>query len=275
MKKYKKAIITGGTNGLGFEMAKILLQNNYAVYIVGRKFDNFSNLKKNYKNKISFFYCDLSEHRHVKELIKSLGKISNVNLLINNVGGVFFDRKENENGFEKSLYLNYICHFLITKSILPNLIKNNLIINVGSNAYKYYNIDIKDLNNNNNYNFWKSYCRAKLLLLYRTFYLGESHKKKINCVYIHPGFLNTNFGNNNNFLFRLFWKILRLFYSFSPKLSAEIIYERIIKTQDYSRLNLKFFYIFNKKKDNNIRLNLNFSNKIYKKTILMIKKNKN
>jgi hypothetical protein len=77
---------------------------------------------------------------------------------------------------------------------------------------------------------------------------------------------------NNNFLFKLFWKILRLFYSFSPKLSADIIYKRIIKIEDYSRLNLKFFYIFNKKKDNKINLNLDFSKKIFENTTLLIKK---
>ena len=37
----KNCLITGGTSGLGIELAKVFLQNNYFVHIVGRNKEKF------------------------------------------------------------------------------------------------------------------------------------------------------------------------------------------------------------------------------------------
>ena len=47
------------------------------------------------------------------------------------------------------------------------------IINVASNAHKRYKLDINDLENRNNYNGWKAYCRSKLLNIFLLIHLKK------------------------------------------------------------------------------------------------------
>ena len=51
-----KALITGGTSGIGLAMAKELLKKNYEVILISRKEGDLDELKKEYPSeRISFF----------------------------------------------------------------------------------------------------------------------------------------------------------------------------------------------------------------------------
>lgn len=73
----QKVLITGGTKGIGFEVAKLFLDNYFEVYVLGRDFSNFD-LEK--AKKIEF---DLTDLRNIPTLIEETGEID---ILINNAG---------------------------------------------------------------------------------------------------------------------------------------------------------------------------------------------
>ncbi|MCR4699295.1 MAG: SDR family NAD(P)-dependent oxidoreductase, partial [Bacilli bacterium] len=57
-----KALITGGTSGIGLAMAKELLKKNYEVILISRKEGDLDELKNEYPSShITFWSYDLSK----------------------------------------------------------------------------------------------------------------------------------------------------------------------------------------------------------------------
>lgn len=80
----KTILITGGSEGLGLELAKILLAERAEVIICGRskeKLDNASQILAS--SKLRTFKCDVSDYNQVELLVKNIAKLD---VLINNAG---------------------------------------------------------------------------------------------------------------------------------------------------------------------------------------------
>jgi len=75
--KMTKAIIIGATSGIGKELARLLVNNNYTVGITGRRIKLLQNLKKESPNKYSIKSFDIKDtkniSKHLGELVKELG----------------------------------------------------------------------------------------------------------------------------------------------------------------------------------------------------------
>lgn len=77
-------VITGGTKGLGLNIAKFFLElNNYNVIVLGR---NKKNLNKLLLNKNFYFLkCDLSKYLEIKKIFNLIDrKFKHIDILINN-----------------------------------------------------------------------------------------------------------------------------------------------------------------------------------------------
>jgi short-subunit dehydrogenase len=72
----KKAIIIGGTSGIGKALAEILLADNYMVGVSGIERDDLTALKSAYPRQVIIRYIDCSKENcsaEIKELANSLG----------------------------------------------------------------------------------------------------------------------------------------------------------------------------------------------------------
>lgn len=72
----KKAIVIGGTSGIGKAFAELLLRNNYKVGLAGIERDNLSDLKRDYAEllEIKYFDCITEQaSERIPELVDSLG----------------------------------------------------------------------------------------------------------------------------------------------------------------------------------------------------------
>jgi short-subunit dehydrogenase len=73
----KKAIIIGATSGIGKELAKILIQNNYYVGITGRRSSLLADLKNENPDKYFVSTFDISDvaniPKHLEALVENLG----------------------------------------------------------------------------------------------------------------------------------------------------------------------------------------------------------
>ena len=242
-------LITGGTSGLGYRTAQVLgkeIKNKIILIGSNQQKGELSveNLIKVTSNEnISFMQYDLSSISEIKLLAEKL-KNTKIDILINNAGALFFSRKESVDKIEKTFALNHLSYFILTNLLLKyKVIKNGgRVVNVASGAHRGVKIDFNNLEMKTNYNGWISYKKSKLCNILFTKSLSELTKKNkitVNC--LHPGFVKTQFGKNNNGLANLAIKFLMNFFAISVEEGAETI---IFLATDNSVKNItgKYFY---------------------------------
>lgn len=87
-------IVTGGYSGVGFELTKLLYQNNCTVYIAGRRPEEASNAiraivegDKKSRGKLEFLLLDLADLSTIKKsAAEFLSKETRLDILWNNAG---------------------------------------------------------------------------------------------------------------------------------------------------------------------------------------------
>lgn len=140
--KNKKAIITGGSRGLGKATAIAFAQLGIDVAITGR---NEAKLNKTVSELkalgVNAFYevFDVGNHEEVKTGIKNIiSNLGTVDILVNNAGiAAFGTLNEMEPSlWENIIRTNVLGMYFVTKEVLPYLIDKNEgdIINVSSTA---------------------------------------------------------------------------------------------------------------------------------------------
>lgn len=122
----KTAIITGGARGIGFAIAKELVNQGVRVVICSRTRSDLQKALKalNRKNKAAFGkICDVSKFNDCKDLVKfAKEKLNNIDILVNNAGiygsiGAF--EKINVNDFRKTLEINLMGMVYCSNLIIP------------------------------------------------------------------------------------------------------------------------------------------------------------
>ena len=269
----KNIIVTGGTDGIGLALVKKLLAKEHSVYIVGKNAEKGNFVLNKIKNsRLEFFQCDLSEKREIKKLIETLNKISSIDILINNAGSVFDERELTNEGIEKTFALNHLSYMQLSLGLL-NKLENSIdprIVNVSSNAHKRYKIDIDDLENKNNYSGWKAYCQSKLLNIFFTYSFKNELNTKVNSNCLHPGFVNSNFGNNNKNFYRFLVNILKNLIAINvDKASLSPLYLSLDK--DLFGVNGKYFHKLNKKSSSGQSYDQDLAKKVWIKSLEYIK----
>ena len=269
----KNIIVTGGTDGIGLAIVNKLINEDHFIYIVGKDGLKGNKVLNSFKNSnLEFFQCDLSEKEEIKKLIKIFNNFTRIDVLINNAGAIFDNRILNSEGVEKTFALNHLSYFQLSLGLLDKL-ENSIdprIVNISSNAHKRYKLDINDLESENNYNGWKAYCRSKLLNLYFSYLFKKKLKTKVNSNCLHPGFVNSNFGNNNKNFYRFLINILKNLFAISPE-EASLSPLYLALNNDLKNTNGKYFYKLKEKKSSIDSYDIDLANKVWVKSLEYIK----
>ena len=273
-------LLTGGTSGLGYRTAQVLGKaNKNKIILIGSNQEkgelSVENLIKVTSNEnISFMQYDLSSISEIKLLAEKL-KNTKIDILINNAGALFFSRKESVDKIEKTFSLNHLSYFILTNLLLKyKVIKNGgRVVNVASGAHRGVKIDFNNLEMKTNYNGWISYKKSKLCNILFTKKMSELTKKNkitVNC--LHPGFVKTQFGKNNNGLATLAIKLLMNFFAISVEEGAETI---VFLATDNSVKNItgKYFYQCKIKEPSIFAQNQKDADLLWKKSMSIVKNN--
>lgn len=146
--KGKVAVVTGGTTGIGFEIAKAFIHNGASVIITGRDSERIANavvkLKKEIGNSENMFVCgevlDNTMTTQIEDRWKQiLSHIENkhIDILVNNAGVISkthfgkTDEKDYNLVMETNLKGTYFLSEIVSNYMIENGIKGN-ILNISS-----------------------------------------------------------------------------------------------------------------------------------------------
>ena len=138
----RTAVITGGAQGFGLDIAKKFLNFGAKVIIWDTDEKQLEIASKEINNSnLSYDQVDVSNFEQVNKTVLKITKSSNIDVLINNAGitgsnATVWDYDVSE--WNKVVEINLLGTFYCCKSIVPNMIKNNYgrIVNVASVAGK-------------------------------------------------------------------------------------------------------------------------------------------
>ncbi len=269
--KEKNIIVTGGTGGIGLALVKKLINKNNRIFIIGKNEDKGNKVVSDlFSYKIEFFKCDLSEKEEIKKFIKNISHLNKIDLLVNNAGALFLNRETNSDNVEKTFSLNHLSYFHMSLSLIDKL-KNSYepkIMNISSNAHKFYSLDLNDLENALNYNSWKAYCRSKLLNIYFTYEFNRKINNNVICNCIHPGFVDSDFGNVKKSFYRQGAKMIKKIFGISTERAAIPIYN--LCNDDTLKKSGQYFFKGIVKKSSNISYDKKIADFVWKESLKYI-----
>ncbi len=218
----KVVLITGGTSGIGKAAALTLASMGAEVVIVGRNRERGERAadeirRESGNEKVSLMVADLSVQADVRRLAEEFKeRYDRLDVLVNNAGLVQSKRTETPDGIETQLAINHLAPFLLT-NLLLDLLKASApsrIVTVSSDAHRWAKLDLDDLQSRKRYRGMQVYGTTKLANILFTRELAERLEGTgVTANAMHPGGVNTNFGNNQrgpmSLLFRAFKPFMR------------------------------------------------------------------
>ena len=225
----KRCIVTGATDGIGRVTARALAERGAEVVLVGRNAAKGAEVCKaihrsSRNNRVRFEQADLSSQAEIRALAERLSAGgAAIDVLVNNVGAIFTRRRESVDGIEMTFALNHLGYFLLTGLLLESLKAggSGRIVNVASEAHRSGRMDFDDPQATKRYRGWRAYSQSKLaniLFTYRLAALLEGTPVTANC--LHPGFVASNLGQNNGWLFATMLKVLMRFSAIDMEAGA-------------------------------------------------------
>jgi NAD(P)-dependent dehydrogenase (short-subunit alcohol dehydrogenase family) len=122
-----------------------------------------------------------------------------VDVLVNNAGATFAERRVTPEGLELTFALNHMAYFVLTEALREKLIASApaRIVSTASDAHQGASLDFDDLQSAKGYSGFKVYGRSKLANILFTRELSRrlaGTGVTANC--LHPGFVATRFGHS-------------------------------------------------------------------------------
>lgn len=201
----KTVLITGANTGIGKETAVDLARRGARVILACRDMDRANKAAEDVKKQsgndnVVVKKVDLASLQSVRQLAKDvLATEERLDILINNAGIMSCPKWQTEDGFEMQFGVNHLGHFLLTNCLLDLLKKSSpsRIVNVSSLAHERGQIYFDDINQEKDYQPWKSYGQSKLANVLFTRELAKRLQGTGVTTYsLHPGVIRTELGRH-------------------------------------------------------------------------------
>jgi NAD(P)-dependent dehydrogenase (short-subunit alcohol dehydrogenase family) len=194
----KTILVTGSTDGIGLETALELARSGHEVVLHGRNEEKVQRARDAIRHAapdavLHTAHADLADFDAVALMAQDLAaRLPRLDVLINNAGVYMTGRRISKEGFEMTLAVNYLAHFLLTVLLLPLLKKSSdpRVVTVSSIAHTRGRIDFDNLNGERHFDAYHAYANSKLA---DTLFASELARREpwLASNSLHPGVIDT------------------------------------------------------------------------------------
>lgn len=213
----KVTVVTGGSSGIGFEVARAAASLGSEVLIIARNEEMAIRARDRLRQldngpTVEFLPADLASQEQVRAVARALHqRFDHLDVLVNNAGSVFSIRTLTNDGVESTFAVNHLAPFLLTHLTydLLRAAPSARVVNVTTEVHSS-RLDFDNLQGERNYGFLSQYARSKLCLVLFTYELArrlEGSRITANCA--SPGPSRTHFGDNLTGAPALFPKVMK------------------------------------------------------------------
>ena len=191
----KRVIVTGATNGVGLGTARALVAAGAHVILAVRNTELGAQRAAELGGTTSVLRLDLADQASVRAFPALLADVcDDVDILINNAGGLTQHRAETVDGFETTIGTNFLGPFALTNLIADRV--RAQIVNVGSEAHKSAKLHLDDMHlRNQKWKVMGAYARSKLAVMLWGLELDRrlrAAKSPVVSQLTHPGWVASN-----------------------------------------------------------------------------------
>jgi len=217
-------LITGATTGIGHHTARALARSGARVLITGRDPKTGEHAaaaitRESGPGAVSYLRADHSTVGGNQDLADRVrAAVPRLDLLVNNVGGLYTTRWETPDGYEATLAMNFVGPYVLTAELVPLLRAGapSRCVNVVSAGFKMWHTDpFTDLHSTPRFVSGDAYAHAKLLnVLASLAWARRLTAGQITVNAVHPGLSWTRMTQSMSPQtipsMRLVWPMLRL-----------------------------------------------------------------
>ncbi len=198
----KVAIITGADGGMGFEETRAVAEAGYhtimACYCPRLAEDKCEQLKRETGNpNIEVIGIDLANLQTVRQFADTIkARFPRIHLLMNNAGTMETGRHITVDGLERTVSVNYVGPYLLTRLLLPQMESGARIVNMASCVYMIGTLQFPEFfEKGRKGSFWRIpvYSNTKLAMTLFSLDLARRVKDRgITVNAVDPGVVSTN-----------------------------------------------------------------------------------
>ena len=200
----KTVVATGATSGIGEQAVEALARQGARIVFVARDRARAEATL----GRLEAIAPGLAHRAHLADLslMRETARIGAtiaaeepvVDVLINNAGAVFSDRRVTAEGLERTFALNHMSYFILTARLLDRLKATPAarIVSTASHAHRGATLDFDDLQGEKQFNGLRAYQRSKLANILFTRELARrlaGTGVTANC--LHPGVVASRFAD--------------------------------------------------------------------------------
>ena len=209
----KTAVVTGANTGLGLETTRLLAAHGAAVVMACRSETKAEAAADRIRSavpgaRVATVPLDLASLASIREAASRIGSDHRqLDLLINNAGGIRPRHGRTSDGFEETFGVNHLGTFAFTAQVLELLLATagSRIVTVSSVGHRRGSIHFDDLQFDGGYRFQQAYFQAKLANLMFAYELQRrlaAAGAATISVAAHPGNARTEFGRDMSVVVR-------------------------------------------------------------------------
>ena len=196
----RTVLVTGASDGIGAEAARVLAAEGATVHVTGRSADKLRPVAEAVGTEpLVADFSRLDDVRHLAKLVAE--RVDSLDLLLNNAGGTFSPAQRTHDGHEPNLQVNHLAPFLLTHLLRPNLAaaSGSLVVNTSSIANLLGRVVLDDLDYERRRAIeFPAYGTGKLMnILFTRGITQRWADDAIRSVAVHPGPVGSSFGRDS------------------------------------------------------------------------------